>query len=526
MLDTASRPPGVTKGTLTLSSGSGQPLVLPLELTIWNATLPEQPVIGTQFYASVPTLSSYDLDEAAKRKFIVYMDNMQALHCDNLDWAVGVQSPALRLKVAGTGQLLSDWGKAHPNTAVDKLPDLDFSYFDIWTVEPVKRHMTRFVAHVPSGHGWREASLVGAALGVKDEDPNDEQSWAVMGWYYRQLRAYAERQGFTSFWAKLDDEIPQEDIPNWLRAAAFYRAAGFKPFTTNTGNIARSEALLKEMNKESDAWQVALCLSRDFMDLTRKGAAFETKREQVAGTWAQYGNGGAKDTWATKVFGDATPPEKLDQIVVFANGQALKMLGGSPWGNMQRGVSFQLGPWIYLALPDGSDPNNATIEVSYRQRTLKEGGEPAVKLEPSDEVWYYGGGKYSTPYEAARAYPWRVVAWNMRGYGWWTYLWWNAEDILVKYRPETNDLVLSGAWEGLRDGNEDAAYFRLAEEKLTKAGRRDELARLRSVFGRDEKAVLRIGERRQEIYAWDDFVNPTYAAYNAAKREALRVLAK
>ncbi|MCE5238747.1 hypothetical protein LLH23_09685 [bacterium] len=521
-----SLPPGVTQGTLTLTTGQGQPLVLPLQLTVWNAKLPEQPVIGTQFYASVPTLSSYTLDDAAKRKFITIMDNMQALHCDNLDWGVGPHSPAAHLKTAGTGQLLSDWGKQHPNTAADKLPDLDFSYFDVWFEEPVKRHMTRFVAHVPSGNGWREASLIGAALGTKTDTPDDEQGWAVMGWYYRQLRAYAERKGFTSFWAKLDDEIPQEHIPRWLEAARKYRAAGFRPFTTNTGNIARSESLLREMNRDSDAWQVALCLSRDFMDLTRKGAVFVTRRERISAKWGRYGNGGAVDTWATKVFGPERPAEKVDQVQVFVGGQALTMRGGSGWGNKDHGVAMQYGDYIYLSCPDGGDPNAANIEVSYRLRTLQEGGEPAVKLEPTDEVWYYGGGSYKTPYEAARAYPWRVVAWNMRGYGWWTYLWWNGEDILVKYRPETNDVLLSAAWEGLRDGNEDAAYFRLAEEKLAQAGRKDELARLRGVFGRDESAVLRLGEVKREIYAWDDFIAPTYAAYNTAKREALRVLAQ
>jgi hypothetical protein len=524
-LDTQLRPPGVTQGTVTLTSGQGQPVVLPLQLTIWNVKLPDQPVIGTQFYASIPTLSSYNLDDAAKRKFIVIMDNMQALHCDSLDWAVGPHSPAARLKIAGTGQLLSDWSKEHPDTAVDQLPDLDFSYFDIWFDEPVKRRMTRFVAHVPAGHGWREASFIGAALGHKVEDPNTELGWQVMGWYYRQLRQYAQRKGFTSFWAKLSDEIPQEEIPGWLAAAKRYRAAGFQPFTTNTGNIPRSESLLKEMNKESDAWQVALCLSRDFLELTRQGAAFETGRERIAGKWGGYGNGGAVDTWGVAVFGEDNPPDRLDQVQVYAGGQALKMLGGSPWGNKERGVAFQLGKYLYVSLPDGGDPNQATLEVSYRRRTLKEGGQPAVKLEPTDEQWYYGGGKYSTPYEAARAYPWRVCAFDMVGYGWWTYQWWDNENILVRYRPETNDLLISGAWEGVRDGNEDAAYFRLAERKLQQAGKREELTRLRSVFGHDEGAVLRMGEIKREIYAWDDFTNPTQAAYNAAKREALQILA-
>lgn len=523
-LDTASRKPGVINGTLALSSGQWQPLAIPLQLTTWNVKLPEKPVIGTQFYASVPTLSSYDLTDDAKRKFVVMMDNMQLLHCDNLDWGVGPHRPAVTLKVAGTGELLSEWGKKHPDTPVADLPDLDFSYFDIWFEEPVKRNMTRFVAHVPTRLGWREAALMGSALGHKVENPDTELGWEVMGWYYRQLRKYAEAKGFTSFWAKISDEIPQEEIPEWLEAAAKYRAAGYQPFTTNTGNIARSAALLQEMNKNSDAWQVAFCLSREFMELTRKGAAFETKREPITGKWLGYGNGGAVDTWATKVFGGDRPAERIDQVQIFAGGQPLTMRGGSGWGNKDHGVAMQHGDYIYLSMPDGSNPNGAQIEISYRLRTTQEGGEPVVKLEPTDELWYYGGGSYKKDYEGARAYPWRVCAFNMRGYGWWTYYWHNNEDILVRYRPETNDLLISGAWEGVRDGNEDAAYFRLAERKLARD--KAALARLRQVFGTGPDAILRMGEVKREIYTWDDFINPSQAAYNAAKREALRVLAE
>ncbi len=517
--------PGTYEAQVQVASATGGTLPLPVHVTVWNVKLPAQPVIGTQFYAFAPTLSAYDLDEAARKRFLVYMDNLQALHCDSFDWAVAVHQPALRLKVAGTGELLSQWGKQHPDSAVDALPHLDFGYFDLWFEEPVKRGLTRLVAHVPAGNNWREQSLIGAALGHTVTDPNSAASWQVMEWYYRELREYAARKGFTSFWAKVSDEIPQETIPGWLIAARHYRAAGWQPFTTNTGNIARSATLLAQMNQESDAWQVALCLSRDFLDLTRKGATYETRRERITSQWLRYGNGGAQDTWATAVFGPDRPAALVDQVQVWVGGQALKLRGGSGWGNKDRGVAMHYGNYLYLATPDGGDPNAATIEIGYRLRTLRQGGTPAVALEPTDELWYYGGGSYKTPYEAARAYPWRVVAFDMVGYGWWTYLWWNKEDILVKLDPQSYALTLSAAWEGLRDGNEDAAYFRLAERKLKQAGQSEALARLRKVFGYDATAVLRMGEVKREIYAWDDFLNPTVAAYNCAKREALAVLA-
>lgn len=526
-LSSADLSPGEYAGEVELSSGKGPVLTVPLKLTVWNARLPERPLIGTQWYAFVPTLSSYDLDEAARKRFITYLDNLQQLRSDNLDWAVVVHQTVPHLRVRSSGETLAEWGQAHANATIEQLPDLDWSYYDLWFDEPVKRGMTRFVAHVPSGNNWREAAVISAVFPGREVDPNSDEGWAVMVWYYRQLREYAAAKGFTSFWAKLDDEIPAEHIPTWLAAARHYKTAGYRPFTTNTGGICRSERLLKEMNQESEAWQVALCLSRDFRDLTTKAAVYEPARETVRVEWGPYTNGGAEKTWCVKeplLVGERNY-EQLDEVQIRANGQELQFLDGSPWGNQEDGVFFLLGPHVYLRLPDGSDPNDAEIEISYRRRSLQPSDNPAVALEPTDEVWYYGGGKYSQAYEAARAYPWRVVAWNMRGYGYWTYLWWNGEDILVKLDPDTLALTLSAAWEGLRDGNEDADYFRLAEERLKAAGDAEGLARLRQVFASDPQALLPMGETRSEIYVWDDFLQPTYARYNAAKRLALQVLA-
>lgn len=520
--------PGEFAGEVELSSGKGPALTVPLKMTVWNSRLPERPLIGTQWYAFVPTLSSYDLDEAARKRFIAYLDNLQQLRCDNLDWAVVAHLTVPHLRVRGSGETLAEWGQAHPEATVEQLPALDWSYYDLWFEEPVKRGMTRFVAHVPSGNNWREAAVINAVFPGREVEPNSAEGWAVMTWYYRQLREYAAAKGFTSFWAKLDDEIPAEHIPTWLAAAQRYKQAGYRPFTTNTGGICRSERLLREMNQESEAWQVALCLTRDFRDLTTKAAVYEPKRETLRVAWGPYTNGGAEKTWCVReplLVGERNY-EQLDEVEIRAQGQPLQFRGGSPWGNQEDGVFFLLGPYVYLRLPDGGDPNKAEIEISYRRRTLQPSDTPAVQLEPTDEVWYYGGGKYSQPYEAARAYAWRVVAWNMRGYGYWTYLWWNGEDILVKLDPDTAAITLSAAWEGLRDGNEDADYFRLAEQQLAAAGDAAGLARLRQVFGDAPQAPLPMGETRSEIYAWDDFVQPTYARYNAAKRIALELLAR
>lgn len=523
---------GLASGTyaarVRLSAATGPALDIPLQLTVWNARLPQRPLLGTQWYAFLPSLSSYTLDEPARARFLAYLDNMQKLRCDNLDWAVGAHEPAVHLRVRDTGELLTDWGKAHPEATAEKLPDLDFGHYALWFDEPVKRGMTRFVAHLPAHNGWREAALIKAVFPDREVGPDSEEGWAVMIWYCHQLRRYAAEKGFTSFWAKIDDEIAAEHIPGWLTAARRYKAAGWRPFTTNTGGICRSEALLRQMNQESDAWQVALPLSRDFRRLTTMAASYEARREPIDRAWGRYTNGGAVDTWCVlePLFTGERHYEHIDEVTVFADGVELQLRGGSPWGNEERGVFFTHGAYVYLALPNGGDPNEARIETGYRQRTLRPSDTPAVPLEPTDEVWYYGGGKYSQPYEAARAYAWRAVAWNMRGYGYWTYLWWNGEDVLVRYDEDTGLLQVSAAWEGLRDGNEDADYFLLAEASLRERGDAAGVEKLRSALGTQDEAVLPMGERRAEIYAWDDFIEPTYARYNAAKRRALAVLAR
>lgn len=519
-------PPGHYTGVLTLSSGTGTPLELPLSARVWGVRLPEKPNFGIQMYAFLPTLSDYNLDDMAKRKLVTYLNNLEELRVDNCDWAVAGHHPAMRVTVKGTGELLTEWGKAHPNTPIAELPDIEFRYFDPWFEESVKRNMTRFLIHVPAVHDWRSAAIVTAALG-REEDPNSDLGRAVMAWYYRQLRRYAEEKGFTSFWAKIDDEIPQEHIPVWIQEAARLRALGYKTFTTITGNIARSAKLLQDMNPYCDAWQVALCLSREFMELTRMSASFEQRLEVCDLAFGPYDNGGAENTWATlrPFFADPRPlQDRVDEVQVFANGVPLAMRDGSGWGNKDRGVAMVWGGHLYVCLPDGSDPNKAKIQVAYRVRTMREGGVPAVQLQPGAEVWYYGGGNYKMAYEAARAYPWRMCAYRMDGYGFWTYLWWNGEDILAKLDPQSMTLTLSPAWEGLRDGNEDAAYFREAQAMLTAGGNTTALDKLFSVFAGDQ-APLKMGEVRREVYAWTDFLDPTYAAYNTAKRTVLELLA-
>lgn len=526
MLDSRGLNPGEYQGQVTLHGESAEPVRLPLTVTVWNARLPQRPTFGTQMYAFLPTLSDYNLDEPARRRFLVYMDNLQALRVDSCEWAVAPYYPAMRATVRGRGELLTDWARAHPGASPTDLPDVDFRYYDLWFDECVQRGMTRFIAHVGAVNGWREGSLIQHALG-RELDPNSEEGWQVVLWYYSQLREYARQKGFTSFWAKLDDEIPLEHIPAWNAAARRFQSIGYRTYTTNTGAIARSATLLNSMNETSDAWQVALCLSRDFMDLTRRSAAFEHRREVCDLRWGPYTNGGAVDTWATLVpfFAGDRPAERVDEIQVFADGVPLTMRDGSGWGNKDRGVAHVWAGHPYVSLPDGGDPNKARIEIAYRLRTTSEGGTPPVQIKPGAEVWYYGGGNYRQPYEAARAYAWRVCAFRMDGYGYWTYLWWNQEDILVKLNPDTYELAVSAAWEGLRDGNEDADYFRMAEARLRDAPDEEGLRRLRAVFAPDEGAPLRMGEVRSEVFAWDDFLQPTFAAYNQAKRAALQVLA-
>jgi len=155
---------------------------------------------------------------------------------------------------------------------------------------------------------------------------------------------------------------------------------------------------------------------------------------------------------------------------------------------------------------------------------MHKAGKVTVQLDEGDQIWYANSGNYSKPYEEGRATAWRARAIGAHGYSWWTYWWGNSKDQIVWYDEETERMIHSPTWHGLRDGNEDAAYYHMLQQRLQAKGDEAGLARLAALTGNNEDAPLRMVET-QYVFVCDDFVETIgFRQFNQAKREVLRML--
>ena len=87
-------------------------------------------------------------------------------------------------------------------------------------------------------------------------------------------------------------------------------------------------------------------------------------------------------------------------------------------------------------------------------------------------------------------------------------------------------MIHSPTWHGLRDGNEDAAYYHILQERLEAAADEEGLARLAALTGISKDAPVRLTEVRDPfgiVYHDIDQTNG-YRQFNRAKREILKML--
>ncbi|NIR66605.1 MAG: hypothetical protein GWN61_20055 [candidate division Zixibacteria bacterium] len=162
---------------------------------------------------------------------------------------------------------------------------------------------------------------------------------------------------------------------------------------------------------------------------------------------------------------------------------------------------------------------------SFFELTRGTQGTTAVPLDEGDQVWYNDGGNYNKPYEEGRTKAWRACAIGAHGYTWWIYWWGNSTDQIVWYDQETERIIHSPIWHGLRDGNEDAAYYHMLQQRLRAQGDQEGLARLAALTGKTEDAPLRMIQVSYNGLVCDDIAGPIgFHQFNQAKREVLRML--
>ena len=187
---------------------------------------------------------------------------------------------------------------------------------------------------------------------------------------------------------------------------------------------------------------------------------------------------------------------------------------------------MEWGGHLYVSLPEGKNPNEAKIEAKYKIRKLSERTHPLVNLDPNDEIWFYGGGNYGQNYSEKRKYGWFTCVIDAKGYGYWTYWWWNPQYRLVWYDEKENKIINSPAYEGLRDGNEDAEYFLLMIKKFKEKGMEKEIEKIKKSLFISDTAPLKLEETKYHIFIYDTFKNVSYEKFNNAKREILKQIEK
>jgi hypothetical protein len=519
--------PGNYELTVSLSSGRGTELRIPGTVTIHDVALPQQRTMRMKPFSCMVSLSGVDIHEPETRKRLeVFLDDLAALRNTVCDW-VYTYNPANvlhQVKIAGTDQTLQAAGQAGI-IDINNLPDIDFSFFDPWIAGAVKHGMTHLEINVRLYITEHERAFVKGVLG-NDIVCSDEISWKTLMWLYGQFRDYVQSRGMTETWARIDTPLEPDMIPDYVQTARRYQKIGYRTYTDNIDGFARNAKWLNQLNAQSDSWYMSYWQIQAFLALTSKAWEYEKRQETVGIQWAPYDNGGAVCTWCTpKPFFSEDIVHHVQDVVVSVNGKPLERRSGSGWANKERGVYMHWGPYLYVCLPDGGNPNEVKMQVNYTLRQPTQ-GKPAVQLDEGDQIWYGTSGNYTKSYEEARATSWRACADGAHGYSWWCYWLDNSKNCIVWYDQESERMIHSPTWHGLRDGNEDAAYYHILQERLKAEADQEGLARLAALTGKSKGAPVRLTKVRDLYGVVYHDIDPTngYRQFNQAKREVLRML--
>ncbi|MFC1765120.1 hypothetical protein ACFL6U_23990, partial [Planctomycetota bacterium] len=230
---------------------------------------------------------------------------------------------------------------------------------------------------------------------------------------------------------------------------------------------------------------------------------------------------GMTETWACIGLIELAPADIPEYLQAASRFQAI---GYRTYTNKTCSVS-QNATWLNQ-LNDQSDAwyMNIWWTQGFLKLTRPAQGKAAVPLDEADQFCYNEYGTYRTPYEEGRRTAWRCLAIGAHGYKWHRYWYPNTKDKVVWYDPEKECIIHSPTWHGLRDGNEDAAYYHMLQQRLQARGDQAGLARLAALTGEREDAPLRT-TKVNNIPAYNDIAGPIgFNQFNQAKREVLKML--
>jgi len=503
-----------------------------IALGIWDVTLPdERPFHVRGYCGGFPVWTGgYEVNDGGLRRLEAILGAYADMGGDVLDWNCVWARTAANTKLAETGEVLTEVAKRHPERmSLNRLPELDFAYFDPWLDLAKKYGVTRVETYMqrPTAARW-QSRLLDPVMGKGRIKAGTPEAQRVITWFYQQMRRHFEARGFHGFFCKISDEISPEHVEAYTETAQVARAAGWRPFTTITGMVARTAEHIRTMNPHCDEWQLSFSLKDDFLTLLKQRMVLQERTHLLPGPWRPYRNGGAVGTWAIKAFGDAgatgLEPGAVEQFELLEDGKPLQRAGRSPWGNRQPGRVFTAGAlneWLYVSPTEGGAPKTHRYDLRLVVRRASPGGKPLVRIDATDELWFYGGSSkpYRMAYSKTWVYPVLAAYHGFCGYGQWAFYHWNKTERIIWLDEETSGVTVSPAYCGYRDGWRDARLFHAVRQRCGQ----DAFDQLVSESG---QAALKVAPRSREVYRFRTVVNAASPlTRNAARARALRRLA-
>ncbi len=453
---------------------------------------------------------------------------------DVFEWMVSMKGIAAHVKLRESGETLASVVSSNPERLdLKDLPALDFSHYDPWLESAKKFGITRVETYLSLGgessSSWR---FFVPLIGKDRVQLGSPEAAAVTVWYLTQLREYFTSHGFENLFCKIGDEIGVEQADKYIDSAKLARAAGWRPFTTISGMMARTVGEINRLNPHCDQWQLGMPAKDDFLDLLRSKVVVKEKRFDMP-AWDQraisYRNGGAMGTYGVETFGPKgftrLSPRQVESVVVLEDGKPLLFSSASPWANQLQGRVFSAGAFnshLYISPSGGDHPSKHRYELLVRIREKSEDGDRVAKIDASDEIWYYTGRPrpYLTPYETAWAMPMMAPYQKFEGYGIWAFWEWNSTERIVWMNDDDATMSISPAYCGYRDGWRDAILFAEAAGGCGADG-------LQGVMGQSGADALHVdlGERADMPFL-EVRNSGDPGARNLARRRALEQLIK
>ncbi len=535
--------PGELSARLVLTGAGGRTQTIALTGTVHPLRLPDRRLIWLKSYGGSVYMftGGPKMEPENLERLEFFLDDGETMGNSVCEIIINPDQTLSRVRVRGTDLTIAETLERRPELFADlsRLPALDFTFLNPW-IHRSQLHGFRWAeTHAPPPGRSNTLALIHRVAGAPVA-PESEAYRRIYVWYLRELGRWMLERGWPEVAVKIADEISPDAVPGWITTATLCRQAGLRPYTTITGNVAGTPDLLNAMNPVADGWQVQWMSTQTFRDLTTRRYATRTERADIsAGPWGAYGNGGARDTWATRPFAAlGVDPGDLSEWRAFADGEELEKIGG-PWGNTRRGVVAFTPPTLYVSLPDGGNPADGhTIEIEYTIRVEDPNGEVLVQIDPDDVVSFYTGGSspFRIPYERSRGYAWFAAVNGYPGWGWWAYAhgWQATEHIVFR---EDGAPVRTPCWWGLRDGNQDAdllflarAMIRRAREHADSDATRAALdaasATLDRLVGPDEGTLIRLEPRNYRGRVYFSFPQDgAEAGFREARRRVLGVIA-